>query len=390
MAGLAELAASREILVIAGSGGVGKTTVAAGLAAQAAAEIGGSVLVLTVDPARRLATALGLEPFGNEVIEVPVELFMEAGVAPRGSLHAAMLDTRTSWDDLIGRHAPDVRTEQAILANPLYQDISGTFVQSHDYVAMEALYALHGSGRYDLIVVDTPPARRAIDFLDAPARMADFFGSPLLRWLTVPARSRLAGAAYRPFQLVADRVLGAQFLADIAEFFLLFQSMYDGFVERATSVSALLEESRTSFVVVTALEEAQATEAGFLCDELERRGLDLGAIVANRVLPSGLVDEDAAAVARRIIDSPGVVMDRLQGDVGELEHIELVLAEMADSYLRYRTVAIRAEEVRGRLTGRSARQALVPLMPSEVTDLARLLEIGNFLWRSPQPLSSEH
>ena len=143
-----------------------------------------------------------------------------------------MLDTKQSWDDLIRRHAPDAQTRDAILANPLYQNLMGRFVQSHDYIAMERLYDIHSSGTYDLIVVDTPPTRNAIDFLEAPARMADFFSSRFLRWLTVPARSRVLNFASRPFYTIADRILGSQFLEDIAEFFLLFQSMYAGFVKR--------------------------------------------------------------------------------------------------------------------------------------------------------------
>ena len=161
---------------------------------MAAVHHGGKVLVLTVDPARRLANALGLETFGNVETRVPPEAFAEAGVEPRGELWAAMLDTKQSWDDLVRRHAPDAATRDAILANPLYKNITGRFVQSHDYIAMERLYEIHASGTYDLIVVDTPPTRNAIDFLEAPERMADFFSSRLLRWLTVPARSRVLHA----------------------------------------------------------------------------------------------------------------------------------------------------------------------------------------------------
>ena len=140
---------------------------------------------------RGLANALGLEQFGNVECEVPTSAFTDAGVEPRGKLFAAMLDTKASWDDLVRLHAPDDETHDAILANPLYQNITGKFVQSHDYIAMERLYEIHSSGRYDLIVVDTPPTRNAIDFLEAPDRMAEFFGSRLLRWLTAPARSRV-------------------------------------------------------------------------------------------------------------------------------------------------------------------------------------------------------
>ena len=154
---LEQLLAAKEIVITCGSGGVGKTTTAAAAGAMAATHLGGKVLVLTVDPAKRLATALGLEEFGNVETRVPHELFTAAGVEPRGELWAAMLDTKESWDALVRTHAPDAATREAILANPLYQNIAGKFVQSHDYIAMERLYEIHASGRYDLIIVDTHP-----------------------------------------------------------------------------------------------------------------------------------------------------------------------------------------------------------------------------------------
>ena len=148
-----------------------------------------------------------------------------------------MLDTKAGWDELIRRHAPDAKVREAVLANPLYVNITSRFVHSHDYLAMEQLHELHASGRYDLIVVDTPPSRSALDVLDAPGRMKEFFESRLLRWLTVPYRSRLFTAASKPFYSVADRVLGSRFLQDIAEFFILFQAMEKRFVAHATRSS---------------------------------------------------------------------------------------------------------------------------------------------------------
>ncbi len=155
------LLAAKEIVVTCGSGGVGKTTTAAAAAAMAAAHHGGRVLVLTVDPARRLANALGLEAFGNVERRVDDAAFEAAGVVPRGELWVAMLDTKQSWDDLVRRHAPDAATRDAILANPLYENITTRFVSSHDYIAMERLFDIHGTGAYDLLVVDTPPSRNA-------------------------------------------------------------------------------------------------------------------------------------------------------------------------------------------------------------------------------------
>src|SRR5947209_17439833 len=197
-ASLEQLLAAKEIVISCGSGGVGKTTTAAAAAAMAAVVLGGKVLVLTVDPARRLANALGLEGFGNIEKQVPREAFTAAGVEPRGELWVAMLDTKESWDALVLRHAPDEATAHKILENPLYQNVSGRFVQSHEYIAMERLYELHSEGAYDLIVVDNPPPRNPIDFLEAPERMADFFSSRLLRWITAPARSRVVNFATRP------------------------------------------------------------------------------------------------------------------------------------------------------------------------------------------------
>ncbi len=149
---LDQLVAASDVLLTCGSGGVGKTTIAASVAAAAAAELDAKVLVLTVDPARRLATAMGLERFGNRETRVPDDAFRAAGVEPRGQLWAAMLDTKASWDDLVRRHAPDAASRDAILANPLYRNITATFTQSHDYIAMERLHELHASGRYDLLL----------------------------------------------------------------------------------------------------------------------------------------------------------------------------------------------------------------------------------------------
>src|SRR5207244_1321265 len=232
--GLDRLLATKSIAIFCGPGGVGKTSVAAASAAMAAARLGGKVLVVTVDPARRLADALGLSTLGNLERPVPAERLKAAGLEVRDGLWAAMLDTKQSWDDLVLRHARDEETAYRLLANRSSHTITARFVQSHDYIAMERLHEIHAEGGYDLIVVDTPPTRNALDFLEAPERMADFFGSRLLRWLTMPYRvggrrgARMVNMASKPFYQVADRVLGGQFLADIAEFFPNFQTMYAG------------------------------------------------------------------------------------------------------------------------------------------------------------------
>jgi anion-transporting ArsA/GET3 family ATPase len=375
-----ELLAAKEIVIHCGSGGVGKTTTAAAAAAMAAVHHGGKVLVVTVDPARRLANALGLESFGNVETQVPTSAFEEAGVEPRGELWVAMLDTKQSWDDLVRMHAPDAATRDAILANPLYKNITGRFVQSHDYIAMERLYEIHASGRYDLIIVDTPPTRNAIDFLEAPDRMADFFSSRLLRWLTVPARSRVLTMASKPFYSVADRILGSKFLEDIAEFFLLFQTMYEGFVERAEAVSRTLADKRTTFVVVSTLESAPVRETEFFIEALEDRGLHLGAVVLNKVLPSWFLDKGTQQAATRLCAEADGLANDLLDDLGPADQVARVLREVGESFLNFQVVAKRETETRTELSARPEVVASVPYFDHDITDLAGLLELGAKIW----------
>jgi anion-transporting ArsA/GET3 family ATPase len=387
------LLASREIVVFCGSGGVGKTTTAAATALVAAAELGGRVLVLTIDPARRLADALGLESIGNVERRVPDEALRGAGLEPRGELFAAMLDTKASWDDLVLRHAPDEETAYKVLGNSLYQNITARFVQSHDYIAMERLYDLHTNGRYDLIVVDTPPTRNAIDFLEAPKRMAEFFGGRLLRWLTMPYRlggrrgARVVNFASRPFYQLADRILGSQFLQDIAEFFLSFQSMYDGFVARAEAVERLLHDRRTTFAVVTTLEGAPLREAEFFARELTRRQYPFGAMVLNRVLPEFLSSADGQAAAATLADHADEIAKQLGGldepVLQEPDRVTRVLRTMAGTFRDYSVVATRERELRAEVAGLPEVVASVPAFPDDVHDLAGLAQIGRALLGTP-------
>ena len=378
---LQQLLSSKEIVISCGSGGVGKTTTAAALAAMAAAHLGGKVLVLTVDPARRLANALGLERFGNVETRVDDTAFTDAGVEPRGELWAAMLDTKQSWDDLIQRHAPDDKVRDAILGNSIYANISGRFVQSHDYIAMERLYEIHTSGRYDLIVVDTPPTRNAIDFLDAPDRMAEFFSSRLLRWLTAPAKNRVLSMASKPFYRVADSILGSQFLEDIAEFFGLFQTMAPGFVERADAVTRTLSDRRTSFIVVSTLEAAPVREAEYFIEELEARKLHLGAVVLNKVLPTYLRRTVTTGVARRLISQADDVAAEVAPGVGDADDVATVLREVGESFLNYQVVANREQEQRAELARTPDVVATVPYFDHDIADLAGLLRLGDAIWR---------
>jgi anion-transporting ArsA/GET3 family ATPase len=388
--GLEALLATKEIVVCCGSGGVGKTSVAAAAALGAAHRLGGKVLVLTIDPARRLATALGLDGIGNQAHRVPPELLKAVGVDPRGELWAAMLDTKQSWDDLVLRHAKDEETAYRILDNRLYHNLTGRFVQSHDYIAMERLFEIHASGEFDLIVIDTPPTRNAIDFLDAPARMAEFFGGRLLRWLTLPYRvggrrgTRVLTVASRPFYQVADRILGSKFLEDIAEFFLNFQGMYEGFVERARAVEQLLHDRRTTFAVVTTLESAPLHEAEQFCSELTARDFHLGALILNKTLPDYLLDPAGAAAATMLIEETGRLADGLGGldrpALADTLRTARVLRTIGESYRNFAVVAMREAELRAELARVPDVVARVPTFEGDIGDLEGLAAIGRHLF----------
>jgi len=374
------LLASREIVVTCGPGGVGKTTTAAAAAALAATRLGGRVLVLTVDPARRLADALGLSGIGNEVTEVPAEVFAEAGVSVRGSLSAAMLDTKQSWDSLIAQHAPDIETRDRILANPIYQNISSRFIQSHDYIAMERLYELHSTGEWDLIVVDTPPTRNALDFLDAPARMAEFFSSRLLRWLIAPSRSTLVGLASKPFTQIADRILGTQFLGDITEFFVSLQSMHDGFIERAQAVSRLIADERTSFLVVSSSETVPLREAEFFARELANRNLDVGGVILNKVLPTSLSDPSASAAALTLEDrNPAMTKQLAKKITVDAAVLDRVLTTVTESFSDFSVVARREANARERFPTFGAPLITIPYFSHDIHDMSGLLELARHL-----------
>jgi anion-transporting ArsA/GET3 family ATPase len=381
---LEQLLSTKEVVVACGPGGVGKTTSAAALAATAAARIGGRVLVVTVDPARRLAQALGLEGIGNAATRVPTEAFMACGVQPKGELHVAMLDMSESWDALVNRHAPDAKTASQILANPLYQNITRRFAQGHDYIAMERLYELHEEGNYDLLVVDTPPSRNALDLLDAPSRMAEFFSSRLLRWLTVPYRSRFVNLASRPFYQVADRVLGSEILQDLADFFILFQTMRDGFIARAEAVNRLLRDVRTTFLLVTTLEAVPAREAAEMAEALSDRHLHLGLLVCNKALPPTLSDPGASRAADRLLaaapEMGAALAPKLRGRPAPADVVTVVLEEVSRSFTNFRLVATREAELLRELSSRYDVAATVGYHAGNITDLEGLLSIGATIW----------
>ena len=298
-----------RILVCCGSGGVGKTTTAAAVGVRAA-EAGRRTVVLTIDPARRLAQSLGLSQLDNTPAPIP-DIDTSAG----GSLDAMMLDMKRTFDEVVEAHADPARA-QAILANPFYQALSTSFAGTQEYMAMEKLGQLHRQSqtedRWDLIVVDTPPSRSALDFLDAPKRLGAFLDGRLIRLLAAPARAggraymRFIAATLGVFSNVLTKVVGAQVLRDLQTFVASFDALFGGFRERAEQTYALLAAPGTAFLVVAAPEPDALREASYFVERLDEEGMPLAGLVLNRVAPVRLPElspELAAAGAQRLRDA---------------------------------------------------------------------------------------
>jgi anion-transporting ArsA/GET3 family ATPase len=380
-AGLGRRLAPLEVVICCGSGGVGKTTVSAALGMAIAAAEDKRVLVLTVDPARRLATALGIKGIGAEPVRIPKARLRRAGITIAGDLEAAMLDMKQAWDRMIERYSPDRLTAQRILRNPLYQRITDSFVGSHEYAAMEALYELHDAGEYDCIVVDTPPSRNALDFLEAPSRLTDYVGSRLLSLLSGgPSRFgfRAMNFAAAPFLRLADRLLGAEVLAEVSDFVQQLQLLYDGIQGRARSVSRLLRSSRTGFVVVTTLEQGPFDEAEFFCSKLREFKMPLRAVVVNRVLPDVFRDAGGVAAATTLVEDPKVAA-WLAGEL-RLRVSADAARFIGKTFLSRNTLAQREARQLAKL-GRLGEVPIVriPLFSEEVSELEGLVRIAKTL-----------
>jgi anion-transporting ArsA/GET3 family ATPase len=280
----------KQICICAGSGGVGKTTTSAAIALGMAAR-GRKVAVLTIDPARRLANSLGLPELGNEERRVEVD-------GLEGELWAMMLDPKRTFDEIVAWHAPDERTRDAVLSNRIYQELSNAVAGSQEYMAMEKLHELHQEGRYDLLVLDTPPTRNALDFLDAPRRLTEFVDSRTLQLFTAPAGIglKLLGRGTGVVFSVMKRATGIDLLADLGEFFRSFAGMTEGFRERAALVNELLADSRTAFVLVTSPRRHALEEAVWFHHRLMEAGMPFAGVIANRVHQGGGEADPAALV----------------------------------------------------------------------------------------------
>jgi anion-transporting ArsA/GET3 family ATPase len=272
--------ATAEVLVCCGSGGVGKTTTAAALGMEAA-RLGRRAVVVTIDPARRLADALGV-PGG--LTNDPVRLDLDEP----GELWALMLDTASTFDGLVRANAADDDQAERILANRFYRNVAGSLSGTQEYMAAERLHALHGDPRFDLVIVDTPPTRNALDFLDAPTTLSRFIDHPLFKMLMLPTRRGLKvfNVAAQPVLKTIGKVVGGDVLADAVAFFQAFAGMETGFRQRADEVITLLAGDVTRFVLIASPRRDTIEEARFFADRLRRSGLAVGAVVVNRCTPT--------------------------------------------------------------------------------------------------------
>ncbi|MGJ9423111.1 ArsA family ATPase [Aeromicrobium sp. CF3.5] len=365
-----------EIIVCCGSGGVGKTTTAAALALRAA-EQGRRVCVLTIDPARRLAQSMGLTELDNTPRPVP-------GISGDGSLDAMMLDMKRTFDEVVEAHATAEKAQQ-ILANPFYVALSSSFAGTQEYMAMEKLGQLHAqfatisqdsatdvtSPRWDLIVVDTPPSRSALDFLDAPERLSSLLDGRFIKLLLAPAKgpARLLSAGLGIVTGALNKILGAQFLTDLQTFIAAFDTLFGGFRQRAEATYALLQAPETAFVVVAAPEPAAMREAAYFVERLAGEKMPLSGLVVNRVHDdddSGITASDAEAVAARL--RRGDAADHLTADLLTVRAERLRVGEREARQRRGFTAA-----------HPSVRTVSVAALAGDVHDLDGLREIGRLL-----------
>jgi anion-transporting ArsA/GET3 family ATPase len=377
-----------RIIVCCGSGGVGKTTTAAALGVRAA-ELGRSVVVLTVDPARRLAQSMGLTSLDNTPRPVP----LPGDVA--GTLHAMMLDMKRTFDEIVEAHSDPDRAAQ-ILANPFYQSLSSSFAGTQEYMAMEKLGQLRRADEWDLIVVDTPPSRSALDFLDAPQRLSRFLDGRLIRLLTAPGKAggraymKVVNAGFGMLTGVVSKILGAQMLRDVQTFVAALDTMFGGFRERAEDTYRLLQAPGTAFLVIATPEPDALREASYFVERLSQDRMPLAGLVLNRVHSSPAARLSAArSLAAAEALQPGITPNgNGHGDHGEGSEGGNGRYPLAATALLLHAERMQLMASERRLAQRftAAHPGVpvteVPAQPEDVHDLAGLKAVGTALSRS--------
>ena len=378
-----------RIIVCCGSGGVGKTTTAAALGLRAA-ERGRHVVVLTVDPARRLAQSMGLSSLDNTPRPVPLP---EGGTAAGGTLHAMMLDMKRTFDEIVEAHADPDRAEQ-ILANPFYQSLSSSFAGTQEYMAMEKLGQLRRTDQWDLIVVDTPPSRSALDFLDAPQRLSRFLDGRLIKLLTAPTRAggraymKVVNVSFGVFTGIVTKIIGAQVLRDVQTFVAAFDTMFGGFRERAEDTYRLLQTPGTAFVVVATPEPDALREASYFVERLSQDRMPLAGLILNRVHRSPAARLSAArslAAAEALLPAGAENAQSAGANGGGVPLAEASKYPLAVAALRLHAERMQLIAAERRLAQRfTAAHPGVPVarvtaQPEDVHDLAALRVIGEAL-----------
>lgn len=353
---------SNRVVVCCGAGGVGKTTTAAAMALRAA-EYGRNVVVLTIDPAKRLAQALGIKELGNTPQQVPL------GPEVAGELHAMMLDMRRTFDEMVLEYSDPVRA-QSILDNKFYQTVATSLAGTQEYMAMEKLGQLLAQDRWDLVVVDTPPSRNALDFLEAPDRLTGFFEGRALRMFLAPTgiAAKVVGAGTGVVFSVLKRVTGVDLLSDLSVFFRALGGLIDGFRERAAGVKAILGDPATTFLVVTSPEREPVTEAIYFRGKLRDADMPFGGLVVNRVHVRAAKEEDPDDVRAALVEELG----------------EALAAKVATTLREQQLLAARDEAAVQRLSRETGDEdpVIVPLLDGDVHDVDGLVAIHRHLFAS--------
>lgn len=377
--------ADREIIVCVGCGGTGKTTVAAALGLEAARR-GRKALVLTIDPARRLADALGVESLGNQPEAIARETLDAFGVPPRGNLSAVMLDMKRTFDDLVERFAESEAVRDRVFDNSIYQHVSNALAGSVEYSAMEKVFELHESGAFDLIVVDTPPAQHALDFLEAPQRLLEFLDSRLVKMLIHPAFAagrfgfRLFHRGTQRVLQTLERITGIGFLEDLSEFLVAFDAMAIGFRDRAHRVQSLLLGSVSSFILVAGPGRESTRHATDFLDRLEGYGVSLAGVLVNRIRLWPSKDTPPGDDALRSADLEAL-RDALWACEGAGYPAQLAAEAAGRAATRYadwvRADARSAQPLRERIEARGCFWCCIPEFEIDVHDLSGLARVAD-------------
>ena len=364
-----DLLQDKRICVCAGSGGVGKTTTSAAIALGMAAR-GAKVAVVTIDPAQRLANALGVEELPNEPHRIKPERLASAGVEIEGELWAMMLDPKRTFDELIERIAPDPSRAEEVKANRVYRELSSAVSGSQEFTAVAKLYELDQAHEFDLLVLDTPPSRNALDFLEAPQRLSAFLDGSSLKAFARPTGLgiRLLGRGATPILGALRRVMGVDLLSDLGTFFQLLGGMTRDFNDRAEQVEALLRASTTAFVLVTSAEREPIEEAIWFHRTLEQGGLPFAGVIVNRVhhdLLNGSEPDDVRPALRRALGAD-------------------LAARVAQNFDDYHVLARRDDRNVERLAHALDEEPLllVPQLEQDVHDLDGLVQMQRYLFAS--------